>query len=77
MMTVTASLAQLDRLSSWEIAVDVLESVLAMSSHAESRSSATEDDRQDIRATLGGDGEAFGRLVARYQTTIAAQMQRF
>lgn len=35
------------------------------------------EDRADVSATLGGDGGAFGRLVARHQQTIARQMHRF
>lgn len=37
----------------------------------------TNDDWPEIRATLGGDGDAYGRLVERYQETIASQMWRF
>jgi RNA polymerase sigma-70 factor, ECF subfamily len=34
-------------------------------------------DQWDIAATLKGDGEAYGRLVRRYQGQVAAQMWRF
>jgi len=34
-------------------------------------------DEQDIRATLGGDGDAYARLVRRHQDEIARQMWRF
>ena len=34
-------------------------------------------DRQDIQATLAGDGEAFTRLVRRHQDRIAGYMWRF
>jgi RNA polymerase sigma-70 factor (ECF subfamily) len=34
-------------------------------------------DRHDIRASLGGDGEAYARLVGRYQQTIASYLWRF
>lgn len=34
-------------------------------------------DENDIRASLDGDGEAFGRLVQRYQQPIAAYLWRF
>ncbi len=36
-----------------------------------------ETDRRDIRASLGGDSEAFARIVARYQNDVAACMVRF
>ncbi len=35
------------------------------------------EDRGDLAASLAGDGEAFGRIVRRYQGRIAAQMRRF
>ena len=39
---------------------------------------ATDDaDRRDIRASLEGDGEAYGRLVERHQAQIARRMWRF
>jgi RNA polymerase sigma-70 factor (ECF subfamily) len=34
-------------------------------------------DGEDIRASLDGDGEAFGRLIQRYQQPIAAYLWRF
>jgi len=34
-------------------------------------------DRKDVTASLEGDGEAFRRLVTKYQPTIAVQMRRF
>lgn len=37
----------------------------------------SEMDRRDIAASLNGDGEAYARLVRRYQNDIAAQMRRF
>ena len=37
----------------------------------------SEADQQDIAASLNGDGEAYGRLVRRYQDQVAAQMWRF
>jgi RNA polymerase sigma-70 factor (ECF subfamily) len=37
----------------------------------------TNEDWPDIRCTLGGDGEAYARLVRKYQGAIAAQMWRF
>lgn len=37
----------------------------------------SEMDRRDIQASLDGEGEAYARLVRRYQNEIAAQMRRF
>jgi RNA polymerase sigma-70 factor (ECF subfamily) len=37
----------------------------------------TQADQQDIAASLNGDGEAYARLVRRYQNEIAARMRRF
>jgi len=37
----------------------------------------SEADRQDIAGSLAGDGEAYARLVRRYQDRVAAQMWRF
>lgn len=34
-------------------------------------------DSRDIRAALAGDGEAYGRLVRRYQNAVAQRMWRF
>jgi RNA polymerase sigma-70 factor (ECF subfamily) len=34
-------------------------------------------DQQDIAASLDGEGQAYARLVQRYQTDVAAQMRRF
>jgi len=34
-------------------------------------------DSRDIRATLDGNGEAYGRLVRRYQNAVAQRMWRF
>jgi RNA polymerase sigma-70 factor, ECF subfamily len=34
-------------------------------------------DRDDIAASLGGDGSAFARLVERHQQSVARLMQRF
>ena len=34
-------------------------------------------DIRDIRATLTGDGEAYSRLISRYQNDISARMWRF
>ena len=39
--------------------------------------SVSETDRRDIAASLNGEGEAYGRLVWRYQDQVAAQMWRF
>lgn len=35
------------------------------------------NDEMDIRLSLGGDGEAFARLVARHQAAVAKQMLKF
>ena len=35
------------------------------------------EERQEIAAARGGDDDAFRRIVQRYQSTIATQMQRF
>ena len=35
------------------------------------------DDWKDIAATLDGDGEAYARLISRYQTQIGNRMWRF
>jgi len=40
-------------------------------------SGSTEFDAADIRDSLGGDGDAFARLVDRYQQPIADMMWRF
>ena len=37
----------------------------------------TSEDRADIQASLGGDEQAFARLVKRYENQVAAQMWRF
>ena len=36
-----------------------------------------EEDLADARASLGGDGAAFARLVGRHQQAVAAQLARF
>ena len=40
-------------------------------------SGVCEQDNHDIQATLGGDGEAYRRIVQRYQQPIARRMWRF
>jgi RNA polymerase sigma-70 factor (ECF subfamily) len=40
-------------------------------------SSEDSEDRADIQATLGGDGRAFARLVARHQPAVARHLLRF
>ena len=40
-------------------------------------SSVDSTDWSDIQASLGGDGDAYARLVRRYQQSIAAYMWRF
>jgi len=44
---------------------------------ADGGQAASAVDLEDIRASLAGDGEAFARLVYRYQQPIAAYMWRF
>ena len=39
--------------------------------------SVVAEERQEIAAARGGDDDAFRRIVQRYQSTIATQMQRF
>jgi len=53
--------------------------VLAMDRIAEAAHSRpiVDADWRDIQATLGGDGEAYRRLVRRYQNEIARRMWRF
>ena len=41
------------------------------------RMAADEADLRDIQAALAGDGDAYGRLVGRYQNDIAHRMWRF
>lgn len=45
--------------------------------HEDSRAQAMDEDGADVDATLGGDGEAFARIVRRHQDTIARQLHRF
>lgn len=37
----------------------------------------TTQDAEDVRATLNGDGQAYARLVERYQASVASRMWRF
>jgi RNA polymerase sigma-70 factor (ECF subfamily) len=39
--------------------------------------SVSEADRRDIELSVAGDGEAYARLIVRYQNTVAACMWRF
>jgi len=36
-----------------------------------------EDERNEVRAAVNGDGQAFARLIDRYQQQVAAQMWKF
>jgi RNA polymerase sigma-70 factor, ECF subfamily len=45
--------------------------------HSKVMNPADKTDIRDIQATLAGDGEAYARLVQRYQTDISARMWRF
>ena len=38
---------------------------------------ASREDREDIAASLGGDEEAFARLVRRYQAEIVSQLWKY
>jgi len=44
---------------------------------ADGREQAVAEDEADIRATLGGDGRAFARLVARHQHAVARHLLQF
>jgi RNA polymerase sigma-70 factor, ECF subfamily len=35
------------------------------------------EDARDIQASIGGDGEAYGRIIGRYQNEIARQLRWF
>jgi RNA polymerase sigma-70 factor (ECF subfamily) len=41
------------------------------------QTAADDSDRRDVEASLGGDGEAYARLVGRHQQEIAGYMWRF
>jgi RNA polymerase sigma-70 factor, ECF subfamily len=45
--------------------------------HSRPMDQRDQTDIKDIRATLGGDGEAYSRLILRYQNEISARMWRF
>lgn len=49
----------------------------AAASEAERRQAVLAVDVQDIQQTLGGDGDAYARLVARYQGEIGQWLWRF
>ena len=51
--------------------------VAADETTAGGREQAVAEDEADIRATLGGDGRAFARLVARHQHGVARHLLRF
>ncbi len=44
---------------------------------AEGTARAAGSDEQDVRAAVGGDGDAYARLVQKYQQPIASYMWRF
>lgn len=50
---------------------------MSMSAHKSDESATRADDAQAIAASLGGDHEAFGQLVEKYQAAMAQQMRRF
>jgi RNA polymerase sigma-70 factor (ECF subfamily) len=45
--------------------------------HSKPMNQADQADIREIRATLTGDGEAYSRLISRYQNAISARMWRF
>lgn len=45
--------------------------------HISTMEHSDQADLKDIRATLAGDGEAYSRLISRYQNEISARMWRF
>jgi RNA polymerase sigma-70 factor (ECF subfamily) len=53
------------------------ETTLAPSAALEIETTDRDCDRRDVEAALSGDGDAYGRLVGRYQQPIAAYMWRF
>lgn len=59
------------QLSQWLLAAT------AGSADQESNSAVTAMDWSDIQASLGGDGDAYARVIARYQQSIATYMWRF
>jgi RNA polymerase sigma-70 factor (ECF subfamily) len=81
-MSITAQYGHwTDRLpqAAGQVLADLAERLSAIGGAVEvhSATAAISDDWPEIRATLKGNGEAFARLVERYQDTIAAQMWRF
>jgi RNA polymerase sigma-70 factor (ECF subfamily) len=48
----------------------------AVGHHAE-MDAADQSDASDVRACLGGSGEAYGRLVRRHQQAVAIRMRHF
>jgi RNA polymerase sigma-70 factor (ECF subfamily) len=52
----------------------VREQAVAIEDQADSADAA---DRADIQATLGGDGSAFARLIARHQQAVARHLLKF
>ena len=48
----------------------------ALGQHADDAAQVSDVDWTDIADTLGGDGQAYGRIVSRYQDQIASQMWR-
>lgn len=54
----------------------VLGDLSTVGQQADDSSQASEADWTDIAETLGGNGQAYGRLVSRYQDQIASQMWR-
>lgn len=63
--------------SAWQVVVDAI-GVLAMAERAGSNTdNSIEADSRLVAAALGGDDDAFARIVEMHQRTIASQMRRF
>lgn len=66
-----------DRLCACAARVGGTDGPLAVSQAAPAAESVSPADLRDVAASLGGDGEAYARLVRRHQEAIAATMWRF
>jgi RNA polymerase sigma-70 factor (ECF subfamily) len=61
----------------WAVSVAEMSGVHARPLEPDPVSAANSADWTDVQAALGGDGEAYARLIRRYQAAIAAYMWRF
>src|SRR5579884_1281098 len=50
---------------------------ISMTHHVQPAPVAADPDRADVLAARGGDGNAYRRLVERYQNALAQRMRRF